>query len=385
VSTRGVNADMVSVLNRVNGVSDIRHTVTGFRDGGPSVTPFSVSLHVDGQPSPFLTQQLLSAPSSSAGARAARLWSPAEDFALSRLTTALRMPDASSSIVLQAAADRILELEHALRASTRQPSRPDDFEANPGESWLSVPGTVAQPTSASVTLPYTNSLSSVSHAVAVHPVAASGMAGIDLAGQRLAELTRAAVSTDAAELGEMSTAEAEMMTVEHKSGLRAIACARSDSTVLMDVRRERGPSSPLLTVAESSEIKLDRVFDASLNPMAILSLDGRFLASNARFAVATGFGTAELRSLHVFSLLHPRDLANALYVFNQILRGELSGCVLLLRLCVQRQGVIVSVLSKFGLTLLPGAANTQHFLLHLDPIEGTAQCPPKASSAGFTD
>ena len=63
------------------------------------------------------------------------------------------------------------------------------------------------------------------------------------------------------------------------------------------------------------------VFADSAVPMAVVTLDGKFLRTNVRFEAASGYGRTELERITVFNLTAPAHLHVTFSFMSLVLRG----------------------------------------------------------------
>lgn len=97
---------------------------------------------------------------------------------------------------------------------------------------------------------------------------------------------------------------------------------------MMGEKRTRGhsqmcPSTTVAAVLEECDVlQYEQVYLQFPVPVAILSLDGRFLTVNDRFVNTTGYAAEHLKQLSFFSLMHKDELEASYAMFDSLLKTE---------------------------------------------------------------
>lgn len=100
-----------------------------------------------------------------------------------------------------------------------------------------------------------------------------------------------------------------------------------------DLSRERGAEERL----RESEARFRAIFESAATGIAMLSLDGRFLAVNPRYAEIAGRSPEDLLSLRFRDITHPDDLQKNVQLFERLAAGGIADYTLDKR-CIRPDG-----------------------------------------------
>merc|ERR1719421_897151 len=101
---------------------------------------------------------------------------------------------------------------------------------------------------------------------------------------------------------------------------RPAAEAKAEEPIIL-ARPPRAPDRTALDRRDDLDQIYELVFADSAVPMAVVTLDGKFLRTNVRFEAASGYGRTELERITVFNLTAPAHLHVTFSFMSLVLRG----------------------------------------------------------------
>jgi len=101
---------------------------------------------------------------------------------------------------------------------------------------------------------------------------------------------------------------------------RPAAEAKEEEPIIL-ARPPRAPDRTALDRRDDLDQIYELVFADSAVPMAVVTLDGKFLRTNVRFEAASGYGRTELERITVFNLTAPAHLHVTFSFMSLVLRG----------------------------------------------------------------
>merc|ERR1719171_3209379 len=104
------------------------------------------------------------------------------------------------------------------------------------------------------------------------------------------------------------------------SAPRPAAEAKAEEPIIL-ARPPRVPDRTALDRRDDLDQIYELVFADSAVPMAVVTLDGKFLRTNVRFEAASGYGRTELERITVFNLTAPAHLHVTFSFMSLVLRG----------------------------------------------------------------
>ena len=100
---------------------------------------------------------------------------------------------------------------------------------------------------------------------------------------------------------------------------------RSGKTVIHSTGRDITQRKRAEAASQQSNLQFHRAFEVSLYGMSLVTLEGRFLATNRALSVMLGYSTSEFLAMNIQMVTHPDDLAASLAKMNVLSAGLQDG------------------------------------------------------------